>query len=380
MARPAAASAKPQRRRGRPGLAAAAAVALLGCGALDDSAPPTPPRSHCASVDERLAPLVELAKQGKTAHLAGLLSTRLDPASQRAVVQLVLDVAYALPPDTSKNLPQLLAPQGLGALVPLVVAIFEPLPGDPSAVPPVPPRIAEMSAFASTAQNCLSSELFVLGSRLFRDPKAATALDGLLEAGPAGAQQLLNALKSAGVEGRSSFQVVIRSLATSLAQDGFDAAPLLQTLKQLRDPKQPGVIDALAGLLQVAVLGDSAADKEQARGALQGFAKCLIIQDPAQLIAGHGYDVLITMDPQAIAAVDLDSQKWLPVVAYATDVLATKPAARDAWNQLLGLVLRPDVATEALPELINLLNSQALPGALALLGDLVTQPCKQAKP
>lgn len=356
------------------------ALACLSCGALDDSAPAVAPRSHCATVDERLAPLVELAKKGKTAHLAGLISTRLDPASQRAVVQLLLDVAYALPPDTSKNLPELLAPTGLGALVPLVVAIFEPLPGDPTAVPPLPPRTAEMTAFASTAQNCLSSELFVLGSRLFRDPKAATALDSLLEAGPAGAQQLLSALKSAGIEGRSSFQIIIRNFATSLAQDGFDAAPLLQTLRQLRDPKKPGVLDALVALLEVTVLGESAADKEQARSALQGFAKCLLMQDPGQLIAGHGYDVLVTLDPQAIAAVDLDSKQWLPVIAYATDVLATKPAARDAWNQLLGLVLRPDIATEALPELIELLNSQALPGALALLGDLVTQPCKQVKP
>ena len=358
----------------------AVACACLGCGALDESAPATPPRSHCTTVDERLAPLVELAKQGKTEHLAGLIATRLDPASQRAVVQLLLDVAYAMPPETSKNLPQLLAPQGMGALVPLVVGIFEPLPGDPHAVPPVPPRVAEMAAFAATAQNCLSSELFVLGSRLFRDPKAASALDGLLEAGPSGAQQLLDALKNVGVDGRKSFQIIVRNLVTSLAQDGFDAAPLLQTLKQLRDPKVPGVIDALAALLEVAVLGDTAADKEQARGALQGFAKCLIIQDPDQLIAGHGYDVLIEMDPKALAAVDLDSHQWLPVVAYATDVLATKPAARDAWNQLLGLVLRPDIATEALPELINLLNSEALPGAFALLGELVTQPCKQGKP
>ena len=360
--------------------AAVAALAALGCGALDDSAPAVPPRTQCTTVDERLAPLVALAKQGKTAHLAGLIATRLDPAGQRAVVQLLLDVAYALPPNTSKNLPQLLAPNGLGALVPLVLAILEPLPGDPAAAPPVPPRIAEMTAFSSTAQNCLSSQLFVLGSRFFRDPKAASALDSLLESGPEGAKQLLAAMAGAGIEGRVAVQIIVRNLATSLAQDGFHAEPLVQTVRQLGNPKSPGVLDALADLLEVAVLGDSPADQEQARSALQGFAKCLLIQDPGQLIAGHGYDVLVGLDPLAIAAVELDSKQWLPVVAYATDVLATKPAARDAWNQLLGLVLRPDIAIEALPELIDLLQSQALTGALALLGDLVTQPCKQVKP
>ena len=320
---------------------------------------------------------MELTKAGKTTHLAGLLSTRLSPASQRAVVQLVLDVAAALPPDTSKHLPDLISPQGLGALLPLVVAIFEPLPGDPHAQPPLPPRIAEMTAFSTVAQNCLSSELFVLGSRLFRDPKAATALDGLLEAGPAGGQQLLAALQGPGLEGRKSFQIIIRNLATSLAQNGFDAAPLLQTVGQLRTPEMPGLVDALHALLSVAVLGDSPADKEQARIALQEFAICLLHHDPDQLIAGHGYDVLVALDPLAFAKIDVDSQLWLPVIAYATDVLATKPAARDAWNQLLGLVLRPDVAIEALPELIELLRSQALPGALALVGDLVSQPCKK---
>lgn len=360
---------------------ATAALQLLpACGALDDSAPVPPPRGQCASVDERLAPLLQLTQSGKTAHLAGLLSSRLSPASQRAVVQLVLDVAAALPADTSKHLSELISPQGLGALIPLLVAIFEPLPGDPTAQPPVPPRIAEMTAFSTVAQNCLSSELFILGSRLFRDPKAASALDGLLAAGPAGAQQLLAALQTPGVEGRKSFQIIVRNLATSLAQEGFDAAPLLQTLGQLRTPAAPGMIDALHALLSVAVLGDSPADKEQARGALQGFAVCLLHHDAEQLIAGHGYDVLVALDPQSIAAIDIDSQRWLPVVAYATDVLATKPAARDAWNQLLGLVLRPDIAVEALPELIALLRSEALPGALALVADLVTQPCKQGGP
>lgn len=356
---------------------ATAAILLCACGALDDSAPQAPPRGQCATIDQRLGPLMELTKAGKTTHLAGLLSTRLSPASQRAVVQLVLDVAAALPPDTSKHLPDLISPQGLGALVPLVVAIFEPLPGDPHAQPPLPPRVAEMTAFSTVAQNCLSSELFVLGSRLFRDPKAATALDGLLEAGPAGGQQLLAALQAPGVEGRKSFQIIIRNLATSLAQDGFDAAPLLQTVGQLRTPEMPGLVDALHALLSVAVLGDSPADKEQARIALQEFAVCLLHHDPDQLIAGHGYDVLVALDPLAFAKIDVDSQLWLPVIAYATDVLATKPAARDAWNQLLGLVLRPDVAIEALPELIELLRSQALPGALALVGDLVSQPCKK---
>ena len=359
------------------------AVLVCSCGAELDSAPPDPPRSQCKTIDERLAPLAELAKQGKTKHIAQLITTRLDPASQKAFVQLVISVAYALPPSTTAHLPELLAPSGLGALLPLVAALLETLPGDPNAQPPLPPQIAELTAFSAVAQTCLTGELFVLGARTFRDPRTALAVDALLSAGEATAGQLLNlsnlltALQQSGAQGRKGFGVLVNNLALALSQPTFDGRPLLDTLAHLTDPAAPGAIGALHQLLTVALLGSSSADEKQAKRALGQFAKCLLRLDPDQRIAGHVYDVLVTIDLQKrLPKGPVKSAPWLLLVAYATDVLATQPAATDAWTQLLGLVLRPDVAVQALPELVQLLTSEALTGLFGLLSDLVAQPCK----
>ncbi|MBM4344591.1 MAG: hypothetical protein FJ100_14600 [Deltaproteobacteria bacterium] len=354
-----------------------------GCGAEYDSAPPDPPRSHCKTIDERLAPLAKIAEAGKTQHIAHVIRTRLDPASQKAFVQLVLSVADALPAGTAEKLPQLLAPEGIGAILPFIVALLETLPGDPSAHPPLPPQVAELTAFSAVAQKCLTGELFVLGARVFRDPRTAPAVDALLGAGSSSAGQVLslgnvlNSLQQSGAQGRKGFQTLVANLATALSLPGFDGRPLLVTLDHLVDAEKPGALGALRDLLVVALLGNKPADEDQARRALQAFAGCLLRLDPDQRIAGHLYDVLVTIDLQKrMPAGPVQSEPFLTLLAYSTDVLATQPAATDAWTQLLGLVLRPDVAVEALPELVDLLKSDALTGVFGLLGDLVTQPCK----
>lgn len=359
---------------------ACAALLLPQCGALDDAAPRGELATHCTTVDQRLQPLLQLADSGKTAHLAGLISQRLDAASQRAVVQLIIDIAYAMPPDTSAMLPDLLAPTGLGALMPLVVAVLAPLPGDPWASPPKPPKTAAMAAFSAVAQTCLSQEMFVLGARLFRDPKAADSVDALLGVGTAGIGQILAALQGAGAQGRKGFVVLVRNLATSLASPDFEPEPLLSLLERLIDPQQPGALGALHAFLKTVILGNTPAERTQAIAALSGFAACFLRLDPEMAIAEHGYDVLVSLDMADQPTITVDTHRWLPIISYVMEVLATRPASRDSWNQLLGLVLRPDVATAALPELVGLLQSDALQGILALLADLVTQPCKKAKP
>lgn len=348
-----------------------------GCGALDDSAPPTAKPSHCTTVDQRLAPLMALAHQGKTSHLAALVAERLDPAGQRAVVQLVLDIAYALPGDISKDLPDLLAPSGLGALVPLLVAILAPLPGDPQAVPPIPPKIEAMKAFSAVAQSCLSQEMFVLGKRLFAEPEAADAVAGLLGAGSGGVKQILGAVQAAGAEGRAGLQTLVRNLMTSLAADDFTPEPLLALLDRLVDPANPGALGAVNMFLHSMVLGHSPGDRQQALQALGGFAKCMLALDPDMEIAGHGYDVLANLDLPDTATVTIDTHRWLPIVSIAMDVLASHPASRDAWSQLLGLLLRPETGIAALPDLVELMESEALPGVFGLLADLVALPCQE---
>ncbi len=350
---------------------------LTSCAALNDSAPAVPKPSHCQTVDQRLAPLMKLAHQGKTSHLATILSGRLDAAGQRAVVQLVIDVAYALPGDIAKDLQGLLAPSSLGAVVPLLVAFLAPLPGDPLASPPIPPKVQAMTAFAGVAQSCLSQEMFVLGKRLFAEPAAADAVTGLLTSGTGGAKQILGALQNAGAEGRSGMQTLVRNLMTAVAADDFAPEPLLALLDGLVDPSAPGALGAIDQFLRAMVVGNSPADRAQALHALGGFAQCFIDLDPDMAIAGHGYDVLVVLDLPDMSTLTLDTHRWLPVISIAMDVLASHAASRDAWSELLGLLLRPETGIAALPDLVGLLQSEALPGILGLLADLIALPCQE---
>lgn len=354
------------------------AVGLPACGAWDADAPAGPAPPACVPMDLRLGPMLEQVGQGKTQHLAQLLSTRLDDQGQRALVQLLLDIAAALPGGTAEQLPTLLSSSGLGALIPLVVALLAPLPGQPSATPPQPARTAELQALSAVAQACLTPALFNLGERVLRDPKTAAAVQTLLAAGPSGAQQILAAVQASGPDGRKAFQVLLRNVLTSAAAPAFDPAPLLTTVDGLVDPQAPGAIGALRDVLYVALAAGSAQDRATARQAVQAFAACALHNDPDQRIAGYLFDVLATAPPsaQALEVPKLDVGQWLPLLAAATGVLATQPAASDAWSQLLGLILRPDVAIAALPELLALLQSDALPGVVGLLADLLAQPCR----
>ena len=94
-------------------------------------------------------------------------------------------------------------------------------------------------------------------------------------------------------------------------------------------------------------------------------------------MAGHLYDVLVmapgdTTPTAVTASANSDHLAvLLQVAASACDVLAADAGARDALAQLLGLVLRPDLAVQAIPELVGLLKSGALVDVIALVGDLL---------
>lgn len=354
---------------------------VTGCGALDESAPlPPPPAKTCPTVDQQLAPLLQLTDQGRLQHIAALIEHELDDASHRAMLQLVLEVAKALPPGSGTKLPKLLESSGLEGLVPVVIAILEPLPGRPLAEPPIPPKTAEMTAFSGIARNCVSQRVFVTLADVLREPAMAHELDGLL--GEAGGllPVLHKALQGAGVEGRPAFTVLVRNLLISLEQPGFDPRPLLASLHALagQDPQS-----ALRRVhrLAAALLLDAQGQPHQKR--LEGigeFAGCVLRLDPDQRVMGHAWDVLLAAPLAEATTPTLPAPgvtaELLAMAAQACDVLAEREAARDAMAQVFGLVLRPDIATQAVPELVDLLQSDALPAVLGLVADLVAQPCR----
>lgn len=328
-------------------------------------------------METRLAPLVALGKAGQLKTIAHLVSHDLDPASQSALLRLGLDVGRALPPGTVQKLPALAAGPDAAALVPIVVAVLAPLPGNAQSVPPVTPKTAEMASFSAIAASCLQQDLFAWLTGLLRHPATAPALDTLVRGGPATLQQVQQAAQASGVAGREGFIVLFRNLATSLANPLFDPRPLLATLQALRDPAAPGAIDAVHALLAAATV-DALGQPDPAKvGALTRFMACARRLDPDARLPGHWYDVFVAVPlPSPPTGTASSTKDVLALVAVVTQVLADSEGDRDALAQVLGLMLRPDVATAGIPELVGLLQSDALTGVVRLLGDLLTQPCR----
>ena len=354
-------------------------LSLTRCGALDESAPTRATPHACKTVDEDLKPVLDLVAAGQLSHLANLLQTDLDPSSLRAVLRLVLDAARALPAGTLKKLPDVLSNSGMGGLLPLLTALLEPLPGKPDATPPVPPKTAELQAFSTLAQTCLTSDLFQLLTDLLREPALAPAVDVLLADGLSGAPQLQNALKSSGTSGRAGIVALVHDVMTSMAAPGFDPHPLLTALEGLIDPQAPGILGALDTVMKLATLDAAGQPNAAHLATLQSGAQCLLNADPDGRLVGHLYDVLVgapiaPMGPSAGKA--SGTEDLLQLLAYVTEVLAQSQGARDAMGQVFGLILRPDVAVQAVPELVLLLKSDAFTGLFQLIHDLALQPCR----
>ncbi len=360
------------------GITFALGVALSGCGALDDSAPAVADPQACPSVEDRLQPLLEMAAGGHLQHVADLIEHELDPASQRALLVLLLDIGKAMPPGTLQKTPQILADLDKVGLVAVLVALLEPLAGDPAANPPQPAHLAELQAFSNICRTCLDQDLFVLSTQLFRDPRLPPLLLALLAEAEAGAPQLRAVLEQSGSQGRAGFSTLVRSTLLSLSQTDSDAEPLVQAVDALVDPQNPGVLGAVRDLLVLAVReADGQTPSPTKLATVRKLAACLTKLDPQALLAGHLYDVLLAGVPLPVVPPGEVTQtaERLELLAYASEELSTNAAARDAWGQILGLALQPDLAVATIPELVTLMESPVLADLFALISDLLLQPC-----
>ncbi len=352
---------------------------LVSCGALSDSAPTVPAIKHCPTIDDQLAPLESLAQAGQLNHIAAIIRDDVDRPSQRALVHLVLELGAALPVDTVKDLPKIANDPRTIALIPLVVALLRPLPGNPAALPPIAAKTQELSAVASVASACLQSDLFSALAGLLREPDLPLAFQQFLDAGPALVPQLQQLLGALGQSGRSGFSIIAHNALTSLAEPGLDLQPLLLSLSGVVDIA-PALLQPLYTVLQRFSRNYAGEPTPQRTAALQGLVRCVLQHDPDNLLPGLVYDAL--EDPTALPLMPTPAAgavSPVPVItqllAIASDVFSKDAAARDAASQLLGLILQPERAIAAVPELILLLQSDALLRTLALLGELVDPTC-----
>lgn len=358
-----------------------AAFLTAQCGALTDSAPAPTAHNACPTIDDRLAAVLAAIDAGRVRHIAAVLAVDLDEPSQRAVVALILNLARALPPGAAETLTTSLHDERVAAVLPLLVSLLAPLPGDATAHPPKPPMVAEMKAFSRIAQRCLTADLFALVSDLLRDPQTPALLNRLLADIVNGGPQIREALGHGGVNGRAGFLALLHNVLTSVSAADFAPLPLVEALDGLRNPQQPSVLDALADLLHVALLLPTGQPAPKHVQTVSAVAACFLASDPSMTAVGLVYDALlegpatITAMPQPTTETNAAMATALPIWADLSDVLVQSEASRDAAAELLGLLLRPEIATAALPELIALLTPATIDGVLALLGDLLTHPC-----
>ena len=359
---------------------------LWGCGAEDDSAPVIADKNLCKSTDEHLQPLRQRVAAGGMDQIALILNEELDRASLHAIVQLALDVARELPAGAVEQTAALVGHPQTARLVPIVVALLEPLPGDPLAIPAAPAKVAELKAFSRIATTCLDAPLFDALTDLLRDERLGPALKNLLGSTDA-AVDARKALKRAGVETKAGFVTLFQNLALSIAAPGFDPRPLVELLDALAG-QDAGLIAGGRDLFRLLTLKPDGSVAVARVEAVSNAMACFNAIDEQFILPAYWYDILLSPDVSAAlkgppGAPPLDVQPMVELArlgAFGTDALAQSEASRDALGQVLGLLLRPDLAIRGIPEMVGLLQSQALPGLFSLLSDLATAPCLTDEP
>ena len=338
-------------------------------------------KQACTSIDEHLRPLRERVAAGGLDQVALIINSELDRASLHAIVQLVLDVAQQLPAGTLDKAGELATHPQAARLVPIVVALLEPLPGDAKASPPVPAKSAELKAFSRIATTCLRAPLFAALTDVLRDERLGPALNNLLGSADA-AVAARKALRRAGVQTKDGFVTLFQNLALSIAAPDFDPRPLVDLLDALAG-QDTGLIAGGRDLFRLLTLAPDGSVAWSRVDAVSTAMVCFNSLDEDFILPAYWYDILLS--PAVSQALKgppgtppLDTAPIVELArlgAYATDVLAQSEASRDALGQVLSLLLRPDLSIAAIPEVIGLLESDALPGLFALLADLATTPC-----
>jgi len=368
----------------------AVGLVAASCGALDDSAPLVDRPKACKTLDEYLEPLNAQVAAGKMNNLGRIIREELDRASLRAIVKLALDTIKSLPPGTFETLAVALDKQGAGdRFIPLILAFIESLPGDPKATPPKPARLKELQVFSRVANHCLSPQLFGMATGVLRDKRLEPAMKTLFANASGLGPTLEKALANAGVEGRKAIVALIRNVAVSIAAPNFEPKPLVDMIAAIAgdDP----TLGAVRDLLVMLVLKSDGTTNYERVAALSGFVGCFIDLDESFDLPGYWYDIVaggaitLAFGATPTSAQELDdsvaaTMQVLAVMSYLTDALASDEAARDALGQAGGLVLRPDLAVEAIPEVVELLRSDALDGLPGLLSDIATRPCLAQAP
>lgn len=352
-------------------IAIAALLALSACGADDDVAPYTPPPPNCPEADEYLADLYRLEDEGKLTNLAVAIRHHVPDNARRDLIDALLRLAGAFEDGDFSALTTIKANddagQGEGLQVTLGRVVRWVGQTGPSA-----PNLPLMRVLRTTLSTCEGAPVFALLADAVRDPTLVGALLDTLAS--EGLRDGLVGLSFEGENGREAMRYLVRNVLVAASSDAFDVATIVDLLDLLVDLDAPPYRDLADGLERLL--------DADGLPRLQGLLVCLQGVDRELVLGAFVYDLLtsglltnsIPEDP-----ITLD-EPIREIVVKALDALATDPQIRRGLTPALIVLLADDVVPYVLPDLAELLESEALSGVFDLIADLAAGTCRVTPP
>ncbi len=332
---------------------------LTGCGAFEEESSPLVIVQDCPTAGSQLAYLTELVETGQLQGMQQALSERVEADVRTRLVALLFALLDQYDPGTFLELSPVVESGVVGGFVDGLRGPLE--------------RIVELEAWppvgvlGQALQQCTGRPLLVTLRALLVDPAARADIEILLS----GSLDLEGALESFGldlttIEGRLGFQVLLRSVLISLTQPDFDISSLTgpDGLVQLLSFEGDPTLDALIRIVERLLSPGSPLES------VQLVTDCLLDVDPEDLVTGLAFDILTASDSVTLpelslypgGTVEALDRLLLPLL----DLLVERAYVRQSAVVVLSSLLEPSVAAQFLPDVIVLLDADAIQGLLEL--------------
>ena len=348
--------------RGPAAVGVALAVGLCGCGAFDTPAPRPEEAARCPTLDQRAAGLLSLVHDGRLPGLEKAMTQSVAPDLRSRLVDVLLDVAGALPEDAFEKLLPGLKPATGGGLEQTVAALLGAVEESGDA------GYAAFDVVGALLQECTGKPLMAVLDALLGDPTVVADLEALLGA----LDDVDRLLVGLGVDlrdpgTREAFLVLGRVILTSVSVPGFSTKDLEFVIGLLGSSADNRAIGPLADLLRALLAPGAPLD------AVQPVTRCLLERDPDARVLALVFDLLARI-PMTATTVDIE-----PVMeALGHPVLRFLVADDDARGSLvtvLAAMASPAVAELVVPDLRTLIDAGGLREIMDVLAALAGGGC-----
>ena len=318
---------------------------LAHCGGDGLEAPYTPYPERCPDVDTYLAPVLELASQGRLPHLSDVVSEELSEQEREGAVALVFDLLGALDLEASSASGADFVSAASIHDLELGLAGFTGWLG--VAGPDAPYLdVLGCAEVALATEPCKGEELFYLLSELVRQERLLLAFSAAISDPSLDLIALLDDLEAPDDDPRAGLRELARSLLTSGLKPDFKVRDWTGLLGLILDVDAPTWSSLIAELEAFFVEGPNLL-------ALQSLLQCFDESDPNLRTSDLLYDVLT--EPPVV-----EGQR------QGREEAITPPELRGSLLSVLSLFLNDAGARETLSNLASaMLTRERVEGVLA---------------